>query len=90
MRLEFWPTNPYSKSTMHYTGQFPVKYFIQQRLLRKKNSDSKYCAILLQYMREFACKFSSQALRVSVDDECSVPLDEPDLPQLTEHRAQNR
>ena len=30
VRLQFWPTKPYSKSAMHYTGWFPIKYFVQQ------------------------------------------------------------
>ena len=47
MRLQFGPTKTCSKSAMHYIWQFPVKYFVQKRLLRKKYSDMNYCAILL-------------------------------------------
>ena len=83
VRLQFWPTNPYSKSAMHYTGQFLVKSYVQQRLLRKKHNDSKYCAILLQDMKDMACKFSPQMLMLSLDGKCSISFGEPDLPQST-------
>lgn len=68
---------------MHSTGRYPVKYSVQQRLLRKKHMDSKYCAKILQYMKEMACKFSSKTLMVSLDDKCCVPIGEPDLSQST-------
>ena len=60
------------------------------RLLRKKHMDSKYCAKILQYMKEMACKFSSKTLMVSLDDKCCVPIGEPDLPQSTGVRQHNR
>ena len=90
VRLQFWPTNPYSKSAGHYTRRFPVKYAVQQRVLRKTHTDSKYCAILLQYMKELACKYSPQTLMLSLDDKCIVPLGEPDLPQSTGVRPHHR
>ena len=36
------------------------------------------------------CKLSPQTLILSLDDKYSVPLGEPDLPQSTQVRAQNR
>ena len=80
VRLQFWPTNPYSKSAMHYTGRFSVKYVVQQRVPRKEHSDSKYCTVLLQYIKEMACQFSQQTLMLSLDDKCTIPLGEPELP----------
>ena len=71
MRLQFWPTNPYYKSTVNYTGMFPVKYSVQQRLLRKKHIDSNYCAKILQYMKEKAVRFNTESLMLSLDVLCS-------------------
>ena len=67
-----------------------MKYAVQQRVLRKTNSDSKYCAVLLQYMKEIACKLRSQALMLSLDDKCTIPLGEPELPQSTGVRPHHR
>ena len=74
VRLEFWLTNPYYKSAVNYTGRFPVKYSVQQRLLRKKHIDSKYCAKILQYMKEMAVRFNTETLMLSLDDKCCVPI----------------
>ena len=67
-----------------------MKYAVQQRVLRKTHSDSKYCAVLLQYMKEIACKLRSQALMLSLDDKCTIPLGEPELPQSTGVRPHHR
>ena len=44
VKLQLWPTNSYYKSAVNYTGRFPFKYSVQQRLHRKKHTDSKYFA----------------------------------------------
>ena len=89
-RLQFWPTNPYYKSAVNYTGRFPVKYLVQQRLLRKKHIDSKYCAKILQYMKEMALRFNTETLMLSFNDKCCVPIGEPGQPQSSGVRAQQR
>lgn len=39
-RLQFWPTNPYIKSAIYFTGKFNVKYMVQSRQLRSRHVDS--------------------------------------------------
>ena len=90
VRLQFWPTNPYYKSAVNYTGRFPVKYSVQQRLLRKKHIDSKYCAKILQYIKEMALRFNTETLILSLDGKCCVPIGEPGQPQSSVVRAQQR
>ena len=72
VRLQFWPTNPYHTSAVNYTERFPVKYSVQQRLLRKKHIDSKYCAKILQYIKEMAVRFNTESLMLSLDDKCCI------------------
>ena len=90
VRLQFWPTNPYHKSEVNYTGRFPVKYSVQERLLRKKHIDSKYCAKIPQYMKEMAARFNTETLMLSMDDKCCVPVGEPGQPQSNGVRPQQR
>jgi hypothetical protein len=52
VRLQFWPKTPSSKSSLHHTGKFKMKFMIQQRQWRKDHEDSHYAAALFQYMCE--------------------------------------
>ena len=90
VRLQVLPTNPYYKSVVNYTGRFPVKYSVQQRLLRRKHTDSKYCAKFIRYMKEMAVRFKTEALMLSLDDKCCVPIGQPGQPQSSGVRAQQR
>ena len=36
VRLQFWPTNPYYKSAVKYTGMFPVKYSSSTKASQKE------------------------------------------------------
>ena len=83
IHLQFWPKNPYSSSALRYTGRFQVKYSVQARQMRKSHPDSKYVAVTLQYVKNFAVKYKSHALLLSVDDKAIVPVGEPDIPIST-------
>ena len=41
-------------------------------------------------MKELACKYNPQTLMLSLDDKCTVPLGEPELPQSTGVRPHHR
>ena len=58
--------------------------------MRKSHPDSKYVAVTLQYVKNFAVKYKSQALLLSVNDKAIVPVGEPDNPISTGIRGHHR
>ena len=80
IRLQFWPRNPYANSALRYTGKFKVKYAVQSRQMRKSHPDSRYVAVLLQYVKFFAVSMQAYTLLFSVDDKAIVPVGEPSNP----------
>ena len=80
IRYQFFPTNPYMRAAAKYTGQFNLKYKIQQRLLRAHHVDSKYCMMQWHYLKEFCVKWKDSILLASVDDKAIIPVGEPALP----------
>ncbi|KAK3107727.1 hypothetical protein FSP39_020885 [Pinctada imbricata] len=87
LRMNFWPSNPYSKTASSYTGRFEVKYAVQQRLLRATHPDSQYAFYLFMMMKAMAVKFSDNARMICVDDKAIVPIGEPNKPVSTAVRA---
>lgn len=74
IRLQFWPTNPYSKVAVHYTGRFNLKFKVQSRLLRATHEDSHYVAALYKYQKNMAIKLRDHSFFVYVDDKANVPV----------------
>jgi len=74
IRLQFWPSNPYSGSALRYTGQFQVKHGVQVCQLRKDHPDARYVGNIL----------------ISVDDKAIVPVGEPHCPVSTGVRGHNK
>ena len=90
IRLQFWPTNPFSDRALRYTGRFEVKFGVQVRQLRKDHVDRHYVSALLQYLRSFAVQYRACMFLVSVDDKCIIPVGEPACPVSTGVRGHNR
>ena len=90
MRLQFWPSNAYTKTAMSYTGKYQVKYKVQQRLARAQHADAKYAAHQFFLIKSAAVKFRDYALFVSMDDKAIVPVGEPDRPISSGVRAHNK
>lgn len=90
IRLQFWPKNPYSSGALRYTGRFQVKYAVQARQMRKSHPDSKYVAVILQYVKSFAVQYRNHVLLLSVDDKAIVPVGEPEYPISTGVRGHHR
>ena len=90
IRLQFWLSNQYSARALRYTGRFNVKFAVQVRQLHRDHQDSHYVSALLQYLREFAVRFHSYCLYVSVDDKANIPVGEPGCPLSTGVRGHNR
>ena len=89
LRLQFWPSDPYTSRAMHHTGRFDIKFRVQSRLVRADHSDGKYAAVQYKYLKHFAVKFQEYCLMVCLDDKATVPVGEPGKPQATGVRGHN-
>ena len=90
IRLQFWPSNPYSSAALRYTGQFKVKHGVQVRLLRKDHPDARYVGNILKYVKGFSVQHKSLVRMISVDDKAIIPVGEPSCPVSTGVRGHNR
>lgn len=90
MRLNFQPKNPNVRLALNYTGKFPVKYAVQQRLLTAQHVDDQYAMQLYQYMKTMACDYKEYSTVVSLDDKAIVPVGDPGLHTSTGVRAHHR
>ena len=90
IRLQFWPSDPYTSRAMHHTGRFDIKFRVQSRLVRAEHPDSKYVAVQYKYLKHFAVKFREYCLMICLDDKANVPVGEPGRPQATGVRGHNR
>lgn len=90
VRLQFWPRNPYARSSLRYTGRFQVKYAVQARQMRKSHPDGRYVAVILRYIKQFTVSFTEYTLLLSVDDKAIVPVGEPNNPISTGVRGHHR
>ena len=63
IRLQFWPSDPYTSRAMHHTGHFDIKFRVQSRLVRAEHPD-QICGSAVQVL-EALC-FEVQ--RVLLDD----------------------
>ena len=64
LRLQFWPSDPYTSRAMHQTGRFNIKFRVQSRLVRADHLDSKYAAVEYKYLKHFAVKFHEHCLMI--------------------------
>ena len=87
IRLNFFPSNPYNKSAINYTGRFRVKYAVQQRLLRVQHEDAGFGRHQFKILKCFASKVRDYAPFQSLVDKAIVPLGNPGHPVSTGVRA---
>ena len=90
LRLQFWPTDPYTARALHHTGRFGIKFKVQSRLIRADHPDAKYAAMQYKYLKHFAVKHQKYCLMISLDDKATVPVGEPEQPQSTGVRGHNQ
>lgn len=90
IRLQFWPSNPYSGSALKYTGQFQVKHGVQVCQLRKDHPDARYVGKILKYVKGFVVKHRSFVQMMSVDDKAIISVGEPHCPVSTGVRGHNK
>ena len=86
-RLQFWPKTPAAKSSMHYTGQFRMKFMVQQRQWRHLHVDAHYAAAMFRYMREYALMLRDVCGFVCLDDKHKIKIGELSCPVAAAERG---
>ena len=77
--LQFWPTHQTTSNMLHYTGGFKVRCMVEQRLIRKSNSDTHYPNAIYKFLKERAVKNRRNVSSFSAD----VSVGEPGYPIIT-------
>ena len=90
LRLQFWPRNPYSFSSLRHTGRLDLKFGVQVRQLRHDHVDSHYVSVVLRYLKEFCVQEREFASYLSIDDKAIIPVGEPGLPVSSGVRGYNQ
>ena len=89
VRLQFAPSNPYTRTALNFTSRIPVQYKIQKRQLRVKHPDDHYCAALLKYLKHKAVEMKDYAATFFCDDKAKVKVGEPGRPVSTGVRGKS-
>ena len=79
-KFQFWPKDTTTHTALNYTGRFPVKYMMQQRMVRKTHDDEHYAAAIYKYSREYAVSIRDLTSLVCTDDKHKVSMGEPGVP----------
>ena len=87
IRCQFWPRNPFRKSSVRYSGQFDIKFMVQSRQVSADHVDSHYCAAIFKYLRELAIMFQSYVSFASQDDKHFIKAGEPGFPLAAVERG---
>jgi hypothetical protein len=90
LRLQFTPTNQFSKTALKYSSRLNVKFRVQTRLARVHHQDAHYVAAYYKYLKNFCVKFSENTQFVCLDDKAIVPVGEPGVPISTGVRGHNK
>ncbi|KAK7092705.1 hypothetical protein V1264_008410 [Littorina saxatilis] len=83
VRLQFMPTNPYTKTALSFTSKIPAQHKIQRRQLRTHHIDGHYCAALFRYLKHKTVELGEDAMLVCCDDKAKVKVGEPGSPVST-------
>lgn len=86
-RLQFWPKTPAAKSSLDYTGQFRMKFMVQQRQWRHSHIDANYAAAIFRYIREYALELREYCAFVCLDDKHKLKVGEPNCPVAAAERG---
>lgn len=80
VRLKFWS----ARVSLHYTGQFQVKFMIQQH---QWHHQQHYEAATFRYIREYALMVREYCLLICLDDKHKIKVGEPGCPVATAERG---
>ena len=87
LRLQFWPKNCQTKSSVRYTGKLKVKFMVQSRQFRKTHEDMHYASAVFRYEKEFCIKYRQYCNLLCVDDKHKLKIGEPGFPVATVERG---
>ena len=79
-KFQFWPKDSTTRTALNYTGRFPVKYMLQQRMIRKSHDDDHYANAIFKYAREYAVSIRDICSFVCTDDKNKISIGEPNFP----------
>ena len=80
IRAQFWPRNPFRRSSSSNTGRLAIQFMIQSRQLHADHVDSHYCAAIFKYLKHFAIMFCDHSTVVCLDYKHNIKIGEPDCP----------
>ena len=64
---------------MNYTGQFSVRFMLQQQNIRKSSPDDHYCNAVFKYAKQLAIKFSDHCAFICTNNKCKIKVGEPNF-----------
>ena len=67
-KFQFWPKDLTTHILLNYMGHFPVKYMLQQRMIRKAHDDDHYAKAIFKYACEYAVSIRDICSFVCTDD----------------------
>ena len=79
-KFQFWPKDSTTHTALNYTGRFPVKYMLQQRMIRKSHDDDHYANAIFKYAREYAVSIRDICSFVCTNDKHKISMGEPNFP----------
>ena len=80
LTFQFWPKDSTTHRALNYTGRFPVKYMLQQRMIKKAHDDDHYANAVFKYAREYAVSIRGICSFVCTDDKHKISMGQPNFP----------
>ncbi|WAR11597.1 hypothetical protein MAR_025777 [Mya arenaria] len=90
LRLQFTPSNQFSKTALRFTSRFNVKFRVHTRMARVSHPDAHYVAAYNKYLKHFCVAFKEHTHFVCLDDKSIVPIGEPGIPISKGVRGHNK
>ena len=78
-KFQFWPKDSTTHLALNCMGCFPVKYMLQQRMIRKAHDDDHYTNAIFKYAREYAVSIRDICSLVCTDDKHKISMGEPNF-----------
>ena len=73
-KFQFWSKDSTTHTALNYTGRFPVKYMLQQRMIRKSHDNNHYAHAIFKYAREYAVSTRDICSFVCTDNKYKISL----------------
>ena len=73
-KFQFWSKDLTTHTALNYTGRFPLKYMLQQRMIRKCYDDNHYAHAIFNYACEYAVSIRDICSFVCTDNKYKISL----------------